>query len=64
MVNLFPTERLRTKHWKRSTRQLQNKMLEIIKTVKTQQSTQNYTTVDDDQNYVRKCLDRRYGNKK
>ena len=31
------------KCWNRSNRQLQNKTLQIIKTVKTQQSTQNYT---------------------
>ena len=34
-------------------------MLQIIKTVKTQQSTQNYT--DDYQKYGWKCLGRRYG---
>ena len=33
----------------------------MIKTVKTQQSTQNYTTPDDDQKYGRKRLGRRYG---
>ena len=36
-------------------------MLQIIKTAKTQQSTQNYTTPDDDQKYGRKRLGRRYG---
>ena len=36
-------------------------MLQIIKTVKTQLSTQNYTTPDDNQKYGRKCLGRRYG---
>ena len=30
-------------------------MPQIIKTVKTQQATQNYTTTDDDQKYGRKC---------
>ena len=29
--------------------------------VKTQQSTQNYTTPDDNQKYGQKCLGRRYG---
>ena len=36
-------------------------MQQIIKTVKIQQSTQNYTTPDDDQKYGRKFLGRRYG---
>ena len=36
-------------------------MLQIIKTVKTQQSTHNYTIPDDDQKYGRKLLGRRYG---
>ena len=36
-------------------------MLQIIKTVKTQQLTQNYTTPDDDQKYGQKRLGRRYG---
>ena len=30
-------------------------MLQIIKTVKTQKSTENYTTPDDDQKHGRKC---------
>ena len=38
----------------------QNKTLQIIKTVKTQQSTQNFTTPDDDQKYGQKCLHKRY----
>ena len=33
----------------------------IIKTVKTQQSTQNYATHDDEQKYGHKRLGRRYG---
>ena len=36
-------------------------MLQIIKAVKTQPSTQKYTTPDDDQKYGRKRLGRRYG---
>ena len=59
LVNLFPNERLEIKRWKLSNRQLQNKTLQIIKTVKAQQSTQNYTTLDDDQKYGRKRLGRR-----
>ena len=31
----------------------------VIKTMKTQQLSQNYTTPDDNQNYVRKRLGRR-----
>ena len=46
---------------KHSNRQLLNKILQIIKTVKTQQSTQNYTTPDDNQKYGWKHLGRRYG---
>ena len=42
-------------------RQFQNKMLQKIEIVKTQQSTQNYTTPDDDQKCGQKCLGRRYG---
>ena len=33
----------------------------MIKTVKIQQSTQNFTTPDDDQKYGRKRLGRKYG---
>ena len=41
LVNCFsPTERFKTKRWKRSTLQLQNKTLQIIKTIKLKQSTQ------------------------
>ena len=40
---------------------LQNKMLQIIKIAKTQQSTQNYTSPDDDQKYGQKRWGRRYG---
>ena len=36
-------------------------MLQIIKTLKIQQSTQNYSTPDDDQKYGRKRLGRKYG---
>ena len=32
-----------------------------IKTVKIQQSTQNYTTLEDDENYGQKRLGRRFG---
>ena len=46
LENIFTTERFKTK---RSNLQLQNKTLRIIKTVKTQKSTQNYSTTDDDQ---------------
>ena len=33
----------------------------IIKTIKTQQSTQNYTTHDDNQKYGPKHMGKRYG---
>ena len=36
-------------------------MLQIIKTVKTQLSTQNYTTPNSEQKYGQKRLGRRYG---
>ena len=58
LVNLFTTRRFETK---RPNQQLQNKTLQIIKTVKIQQATQNYTTPDDDQKDDRKRLGRTYG---
>ena len=48
------------KHWKCSKWQLQNKTLQINKTVKTQIVNSNCTTPDDDQKYGRKHLGRRY----
>ena len=43
--SIFQSERFKTKRWKRSNPQIQNKTLQIIKTVKTQESTLNYTTL-------------------
>ena len=54
-------EHFKTKCWKCSNWQLQNKTLQIIKTVKSQQWTQNYTTPDDNQKYGQKYFGRRYG---
>ena len=51
---------LKTKRWKRSNRQLQNKMFQVIKTGKKKKSTVNYPTLYDDQKYGRKSFGKRY----
>ena len=56
----FPTKRFKTKQRKRFNRKLYNKTVQIIKTVKTQQSSPNYTNPDDELKYGRKYLGRRY----